>query len=115
MQKRISRRYPIGAELVGPNQTHFRLWAPKAKRVDVVLETSAAKNAQRTFHPLHREEGGYFSGSAPAPQKPLTSNQINLVANLVADPSAARPALSGLAPVSAGDDARSVRTEIHGQ
>jgi hypothetical protein len=23
------RRYPIGAELIGENQTHFRVWAPK--------------------------------------------------------------------------------------
>jgi len=49
---------------------------------------------------------GYFSGSAPAPQKPLAADQINLVANIVADASPARPATSGLAPVSAGDDAR---------
>ncbi len=58
------RRFPIGAELPGPNQTHFRVWAPKAKGIDLVLETSAAKNASRTFHPLSREEGGYFSGTA---------------------------------------------------
>lgn len=49
---------------------------------------------------------GYSSGSAPASQKPLASDQINLVANIVADPSAARPATSGLAAVSAGDNAR---------
>jgi maltooligosyltrehalose trehalohydrolase len=60
------RRYPIGAELLSESETHFRIWAPKAKRVEVVLETSAAKNAQRTFHPLNREDGGYFSGSAEA-------------------------------------------------
>ena len=60
------RRYPIGAELIGANETHFRVWAPKATRVDVALEESAAKNARRTFHPLQREDGGYFSGSAPA-------------------------------------------------
>jgi maltooligosyltrehalose trehalohydrolase len=60
------RRYPIGAELIGANQTHFRVWAPKATSLDVVLETSAAKNAQRSFHRLNREECGYFSGSAPA-------------------------------------------------
>jgi len=59
------RRYPIGAELIGADETHFRVWAPKAEHVDVVLEESAAKNAKRTFHPLHAEEGGYFSGSAP--------------------------------------------------
>src|SRR6266404_3645263 len=60
------RRYPIGAELIGANETHFRVWAPKATRVDVVLEESATKNVRRTFHPLQREDDGYFSGSAEA-------------------------------------------------
>ena len=60
------RRYPIGAELIGANKTHFRVWAPKATHVDVVLEESAAKNVRRTFHPLQREDDGYFSGSAEA-------------------------------------------------
>ena len=60
------RRYPIGAELIGANETHFRVWAPKATRVDVVLEESAAKNVHRTFHPLQREDDGYFSGSTEA-------------------------------------------------
>src|SRR5216110_270024 len=60
------RRYPIGAELIGANETHFRIWAPKATRVDIVLETSAEKTAPRTFHPLEREDGGYFSGSIEA-------------------------------------------------
>src|SRR6184192_1925437 len=60
------RRYPIGAELIGANETHFRVWAPKATRVDIVLEASAEKTAPRIFHPLDREDGGYFSGSAEA-------------------------------------------------
>jgi hypothetical protein len=54
---------------------------------------------------------GYFSGSAAASKKPLASAQINLVANVAADPPAARPAPSGLAPVSAGDDARAAVNE----
>ena len=58
------RRYPIGAELIGPNETHFRIWAPKAQHVELVLEESAAKNAKRTFHPLDPEQDGYFSGAA---------------------------------------------------
>jgi maltooligosyltrehalose trehalohydrolase len=58
------RRYPIGAELIRPNQTHFRLWAPKAKQVDLVLEPTSDKNAKRSFHPLEPEATGYFSGSA---------------------------------------------------
>jgi maltooligosyltrehalose trehalohydrolase len=60
----IKRRYPIGAELIGPDQTHFRVWAPKVQRVDLVLEDSAAKNPRQTFHGLEAEEGGYFSGLA---------------------------------------------------
>src|SRR6266436_8887899 len=58
------RRYPIGAELIGADETHFRVWAPKAQHVDVVLEESAEKNAKRTFYRLQPEEGGYFSGLA---------------------------------------------------
>jgi maltooligosyltrehalose trehalohydrolase len=60
------RRYPIGAEICGPAETHFRVWAPKAERIDVVREKSAAPDAPRSFHPLAREEDGYFSGVAPA-------------------------------------------------
>src|SRR5438270_2510944 len=61
MERTISRRYPIGAELIAPNQTHFRVWAPRAHTLDVVIE-SAAPNSQRAFHPLKREADGYFSG-----------------------------------------------------
>ena len=60
------RRYPIGAEPIGPDQTHFRVWAPKAQQVDLVLEENAAKDSRRIFHALAAEKGGYFSGSANA-------------------------------------------------
>jgi len=62
----IQRRYPIGAELIGDGRTHFRVWAPKAKRVDVVLESSPENEAARTFHPLTAESDGYFSGAITA-------------------------------------------------
>ena len=58
------RRYPIGAELIGENQTHFRVWAPKAREVDVVLEDAA--EAKPKFFQLTAESGGYFSGAANA-------------------------------------------------
>jgi maltooligosyltrehalose trehalohydrolase len=60
----MRRRYPIGAEVIGQNQTHFRLWAPKARELDVALELGP--NAERTFHPLAAEPGGYFSGAVNA-------------------------------------------------
>ena len=46
---RTQRRLPIGAEVMAPNETHFRVWAPKAKRVDLVIEESADPNAARSF------------------------------------------------------------------
>jgi maltooligosyltrehalose trehalohydrolase len=52
-----SRRFPIGAEIT-PDGAHFRLWAPKRQRVEVVLESGGATE-------LKREPDGYFSGLLP--------------------------------------------------
>lgn len=53
-----TRRYRIGAELDRKEGVHFRVWAPKCSRVEVVLE-GASPRAQM----LTREADGYFSGS----------------------------------------------------
>jgi maltooligosyltrehalose trehalohydrolase len=82
----VKRRYPIGAELIGPNETHFRIWAPKAHRVDLVLEESAAKDSRRTFHALEAEEGGYFSGSANAGAGARYRFRVNEGENFYPDP-----------------------------
>src|SRR5438105_11502371 len=55
------RRYPIGAEVIDGNQTDFRVWAPKAQGLDVVIEDAA--EASPKFCPLIAEPGGYFSGT----------------------------------------------------
>jgi maltooligosyltrehalose trehalohydrolase len=55
------RRYPIGAEVIGENQTHFRVSAPRARELDVVVEDGS--NPKPKFHPLTIEPGGYFSGA----------------------------------------------------
>jgi maltooligosyltrehalose trehalohydrolase len=52
-----ARRYPIGAELLAASETHFRVWAPRARKIDVAVSDA--------FHPLEQETGGYFSGPAP--------------------------------------------------
>jgi maltooligosyltrehalose trehalohydrolase len=53
------RRLPIGAELSSDGTSvHFRVWAPRARRVDVVWEAG-------TSIELTAERGGYFSGAAP--------------------------------------------------
>src|ERR1700726_1392875 len=85
-QARICRRFPIGAELIGANETHFRVWAPKAHHVDLVLEDSAEKNANRTFHPLPREDGGYFSGVTHAAAGSLYRFRVNNAVHFHPDP-----------------------------
>jgi maltooligosyltrehalose trehalohydrolase len=80
------RRYPIGAELIGPNQTHFRIWAPKAQQLDLVLEDRTAKDAKRTFHPLEPEKGGYFSGIANAGPGSCYRFRVNKAQDFHPDP-----------------------------
>ncbi len=80
------RRYPIGAELIGENKTHFRVWAPKAQHVDLVLEGGAAKDAKRTFHSLEAEEDGYFSGVATAGAGSCYRFRVNNAENFHPDP-----------------------------
>src|SRR2546423_7255021 len=75
MERGTSRRYPVGAELISSNETHFRVWAPKAQDVDLVLEETGQK--QRSFKSLQREEGGYFSGNAPVGPGALYRFRLN--------------------------------------
>lgn len=82
----INRRYPIGAEVVGEGRTHFRVWAPKAKRLDLVLESSPENDAVRTFHPLEPEEGGYFSGSVAADSGAFYRFRVNEAETFHPDP-----------------------------
>jgi maltooligosyltrehalose trehalohydrolase len=53
----VRRRFPIGAEYMGDEGTHFRVWAPAARTVEVVDESGA-----RMPLPLEAEDDGYFSG-----------------------------------------------------
>ncbi len=52
-----SRRFPIGAEVTGAG-AHFRVWAPRRGRVEVVLDSGTAIE-------LTGQPGGYFAGLAP--------------------------------------------------
>lgn len=51
------RRFPFGADVTGGG-VHFRVWAPKRKRVEVVLESGLAAGT----HPLQADADGYFGG-----------------------------------------------------
>ena len=54
MRPEQPRRYPVGAEPTSDG-VHFRVWAPKRKRVHVVTERGAVE--------LSRESDGYFSAA----------------------------------------------------
>jgi maltooligosyltrehalose trehalohydrolase len=51
----VVRRLPVGAEVQPGGGVHFRVWAPKARRVEVVLDGGPAVE-------LAPENGGYFAG-----------------------------------------------------
>src|SRR5688572_20573263 len=55
----VLRRLPIGAEVV-PGGVHFRVWAPKASRVAVVVDDAE--------HELVAEADHYFAGLVPGLQ-----------------------------------------------
>ena len=80
----MKRRYPIGAELIGENQTHFRIWAPKAREVDLVLEDTT--EAKTRFCSLAAEAGGYFSGAANACSGARYRFRVNRANNSYPDP-----------------------------
>ena len=56
----MSRRLPIGAELSKSGRVHFRVWAPRARRVDVILENDPSAVQ------LEAEPDGYHGGLAEA-------------------------------------------------
>jgi maltooligosyltrehalose trehalohydrolase len=51
-----SRRSPVGAEVLPDGGTHFRVWAPGRRKVEVVLEGQPPRAVELTA-----EDGGYFS------------------------------------------------------
>ena len=65
-QKAPVRRLPIGAEVQPGGGVHFRVWAPKCKKVEVVLEgeTIAGSEMLQRVVELEPGEDGYFAGLA---------------------------------------------------
>src|SRR5438477_4724919 len=74
----FARRYPIGAECAADARTHVRVWAPAARRVDIVVRAAQA--------PLEREGDGYFSGMIDAKRGDTYQFRINGTEQLYPDP-----------------------------
>lgn len=54
----ITRRMPVGAEVQPGGGVHFRVWAPKRNKVELVIEEGRETS-------MEREEEGYFSALVP--------------------------------------------------
>lgn len=57
------RRLPIGAEVIKDKGVHFRVWAPIAEKMDVILEE--LEGPEKSCFALEKDEHGYFSGLIP--------------------------------------------------
>lgn len=57
------RRLFIGAEVQPGGGVHFRVWAPRRSKVEVVIELAAGESGERGEipEPLHAEPDGFFS------------------------------------------------------
>ena len=60
-----ARRFPVGAEPLEHGGVHFRVWAPKRKRLQVVERKAQQEKGGATFL-LEAEVDGYFSGFVPS-------------------------------------------------
>lgn len=81
----LPRRLPIGAE-ISQEGIHFRVWAPEAHKVEVVLEQMGPERKDVAY-PLEKEDKGYFSGLVDQAQAgSLYRFRLNDEPNLYPDP-----------------------------
>ncbi|MGH7875626.1 MAG: malto-oligosyltrehalose trehalohydrolase, partial [Candidatus Binatia bacterium] len=55
------RRLPVGAEVQAAGGVHFRVWAPRRKRVEILLEPAGGAHPPAAYE-LEPDTAGYFSG-----------------------------------------------------
>ncbi len=56
----VERHLPVGADLLPKGGVHFRVWAPRRKKVDAIFESEGGQ----AVVPLAPEKDGYFSGAS---------------------------------------------------
>ena len=59
--KAALRRLPVGAEVQAAGGVHFRVWAPRRKRVEIMLEPAGGARSAAAYE-LEPDSVGYFSG-----------------------------------------------------
>lgn len=63
---RYKRKYPIGAEWISEKGVHFRVWCPKSKQVELVLENVGDNPIS---YKMKKEKNDYFSFFSPEATK----------------------------------------------
>ena len=100
----IHRRLPIGAEVLGDGEAHFRVWAPHSQSVEVIIGGGACGQA---VIELNAETNGYFSARSPlAKPGDLYRYRLDGSANLVPDPASRFQPEGPLGPSMIIDPAR---------
>jgi maltooligosyltrehalose trehalohydrolase len=68
-ERASGRRLPVGAEVLPDGGVEFRVWAPRRRKVEVVLEGGPGGGSRGDPEVIRldaeEESGGYFSGVAP--------------------------------------------------
>ena len=59
---KVARRFPIGAEIVPQSGVHFRVWASRGERVELVLEGEQGQQLETLR--MERDDGGYYCALA---------------------------------------------------
>jgi len=57
----VLRRLPVGAEVQASGGVHFRVWAPRRNRAEVLLEPGVGAHSAAAYN-LEPDGAGYFSG-----------------------------------------------------
>ncbi|WP_224362218.1 malto-oligosyltrehalose trehalohydrolase [Hyalangium versicolor] len=63
----------LGARVLGNGRTHFRVWAPRRKSVDVCVSDPGGLRCL----PLEKTSGGYFEGTHPLPAGTLYKYRLD--------------------------------------
>ncbi len=79
------RRLPVGAEPLPEGGVHFRVWAPRRKRVQVVLEAGPEGGGPQSVE-LQPQVGGYFSAAVAAGPGTLYRFRLDGEEQLYPDP-----------------------------
>ncbi len=82
-----NRKFSIGAEYSAETGTNFRVWAPKRKKVEVVVEPGQTNSSDRKTVELRPEDHGFFSATlSEAGPGDLYWFKLDGEDNLYADP-----------------------------